>query len=474
MKKNKYSLIKNISLLVAGFLFAGTADAQYCTFTSPLGCSSGHGISKVETSGGINNFNNSSNCSPNYYGDYTGTSMKVTQEASKTVDVKVTFSSGAPAAHKSYTKVYVDWNQNDTFEANANPPEYIVPQLTTDHAHQNPGTTITVNITVPGLAKAGMTRMRVVTASQGSIWTPPANFNSCVAPSRGEAEDYNFEVINPCIKPDVISTANIDFESADVSWTSKANARLYEYIIKRTPDTPTSNGYSYTTINGVDVDTLACDVKYYVFVRTICDTTGISSNWDVSSWAVDSFTTEPCCYAPMVNLQTGSLTSTTAQFSWQPIQTAYGYEYAVSTLENTPPQRGTFTTQTGIFIQGLSSRKKYCLWVRALCSPTPESSWSKVCFKTAPGLDVENISGQQPLLINVYPNPVANKLNVQLDGYIGDNARVSLSNVTGQVVYQGAVSGDNFEINTSDLTAGIYILKYEDDNRTQVQKIMKQ
>lgn len=475
MKKHIYSSIKKISslfvalILVSGYSVYG--QGNYCPVTFSVGCGNGHYISNAATTGGINNFSNSSTCSAGSYADYTGTSMKVTQEALKKVTLKVT--NKAPGGNGAISRVYIDWNQNDTFEVGVTPSEYVQPNLPQDHVHSDGGSTVSIEITVPGQAKAGMTRMRIVTGTSSLNFYDPGT-SQCGTAFYGEAEDYNFEVINPCIAPSVISASNIDFESVDLTWSQRLNAVMYEYIVKRTPDSPTSIGYSYTTVNGVDIDTLACDMKYYVFVRAVCDTTGISTNWEMSPWKVDSFETEPCCYAPNLTLKGGSLTHSTAQVTWDPIQTAYAYEYAVSTLENSPPQQGTFTTQTGLFLQGLSGRKKYCLYVRALCTPTPQSEWSILCFKTLPGVGIESIAEQQPLAINAYPNPVNDKLNIKLEGYMAKGAKVSLINVTGQLLYKADVQSDELEINTSELAAGVYILKYEDDKRTQVQRIMKQ
>ncbi|MCB0700159.1 MAG: T9SS type A sorting domain-containing protein [Chitinophagales bacterium] len=476
MKLNKYINFKNTLVLSVLTIFAGfSASAQYCTPTFATGCGTGGSIQSVSSTGGISNItNNNTGCgnSTTSYSDYTGTSEKILQDALKTVDLKVTYSSSAPAASSALTRVYIDWNQNGVFEPNASPSEYAAPSVTSQHVHTAPGTSITVKITIPGQAKQGVTRMRVILGSLGSIYDP--NVNPCGGTSNyGEAEDYNFEVINPCVPPNVVSTSNIDFKSVDIAWTPKLNAKLYEYLVKRDSTTPadTLNGFSYTTTPGVDIDTLACDMKYYVFVRVICDSAGISKYWDKSAWIKDSFTTQPCCYDPQLTYS--ELTSTTCKVKWTPIQTAYGYEYAVSTLPD-PPQQGTYTTNTTIFLQGLPSRTTFFVHVRSRCSPTPLSGWSKISFKTLGPLSVNAVSQEDPFTMDVYPNPIQDVLTVQLNGSIDENAMLTVMDLTGKVVYTAPVSSEKVSVDVSNFANGVYVVKYTDDTHNEVMKVTKQ
>lgn len=465
---NRKVLIANLIMLFIGG--AAMAQGNYCTPNFSLTCGSGYMIGSVSSSGGITDItNNNTNCgnSTTSYSDYTTESMRITQDALKSVTVKVTYPSSAPGGSSALTRVYVDWNQNDTFEVNATPSEYIAPNVTTDHVHTGPGTSVNVKITVPGQAKNGLTRMRVVLGSNGPIYDP--NTNPCGA-ARGEAEDYNFEVVNPCLPPNVISTTNIDYKSVDISWTPKLNATMYEYLIKRDNAMPASNGYSYTTVNTLEVDTLECDVQYYIFVRIICDSSGTHANWDISDWVVDSFKTEPCCYAP--DLTISDITSTTTKVSWLPVQTAYGYEYAVTTTPN-PPQQGTYTTKTTILLQGLQSKTTHFVHVRSRCAPTPLSDWSRGQFKTLKSLAVNTVPGID-FNMDAYPNPLQDKLVVQLNGKMDKNARIVVTELTGKVVYTSNVTTNKVTINAENFVPGIYIVKYMDDTHNEIMRVVKQ
>lgn len=65
-------------------------------------------------------------------------------------------------------------------------------------------------------------------------------------------------------------------------------------------------------------------------------------------------------------------------------------------------------------------------------------------------------------VFNIYPNPVTDVANIALNNFSG-NATVSVSNATGQLVYQTVVAADvnqgMFAINTSSLPNGLYFIQ---------------
>lgn len=435
-------------------------------------------IRSVETSGGMVNFSNlNTNCGNTLtsYSDYTGTSMYTKQTAGQSVDVKITWATNNSSNTSStLTKIYVDWNNDGSFNGTG---EYIAPNFTppAPNPHQQGTTTptnnpLTIKVTVPGFAKEGLVRMRIITASLGQIFDPGVNY---CGGARGEAEDYSFEIVNPCLPPNVISVANVDYKSGDFSWTPKLNAEFYEYIITPVDTIPfdTVSGFTFTNNTSVDVDTFQCDTKYYVMVRIICDTAGrIARDWKRSSWMRDSFTTEPCCYAP--DLKFDKLDHSSVRVYWDPIQTAFGYEYAVSTTPD-PPQKGHYTINTSLVQRGLSPKTTYFFHVRSRCSPTPLSDWAKVSFKTLGGLSVNTVGGAAPFTMDAYPNPVHDNLTVQLNGDISGNARLTVIDLTGKTVYNAPVKTDKVIIDAANLPSGIYIVKYTDDVHNEIMRVTK-
>lgn len=433
-------------------------------------------IKSIVTTGGIVNItNNNSNCGDplTSYSDYTGNSnMYVKQDAGKSVDVKITWTGNASSPAlitTTLTRIYVDWNRdgdfNDQDEYNAPPP------FTGTHPHAHGTAQFTIKVTVPMHAKEGITRMRILTSARAStIYDPTSTMCKGVY---GEAEDYRFEVINPCLPPNVISVANLDYKSADFAWTPKLNAEFYEYIITPVDTIPhdTVIGFSFTKTPSLEVDTFKCDTKYYIMVRAICDTANkrFSKEWNKSGWARDSFTTQPCCYTPDVVVD--QVMSTTARASWQPVQTAIGYEYAVSTLTD-PPQKGTYTVNTIVGLQGLTPKVTHFVFVRSRCVPTPLSDWAKVGFKTGAYTTVNQLLGKE-FSMDAYPNPLKDILTVQINGKLGANAHLTIIDLTGKVVYNAPMTAEKVQINASRFAPGMYIVKYSDEVHNEVMRVSK-
>lgn len=482
----KIKTLPKLSLAVASLLlcpylsFAQLPPLLQCGGNAPsFSVNCGHAtnwayINGITTTNGINNISNTgTGCgnTSNSYSDYTGTSMKVTQDAGKSVDVTISWSgnNAAPANITStLTRIYVDWDRNGLFSTN----EYIDPgPFAGPHPHSH-GATGTITIDVPAYAKDGLTRMRIITSALNSFTYDP-NVSACQGVF-GEAEDYVFEVINPCVPPNVISISNVDYKSGDFSWTAKANAEFYEYVITPADTIPddTVIGFTFTTSNSVDVDTFECDKKYYILVRAICDTankTGAIA-WDKSDWIRDSFVTNPCCYTPEVKVD--MITHNTARVSWNAIPTAHGYEYAVSTIK-TPPQQGSYTINTSVFLQGLNFKTNYYVHVRSRCSPTPLSDWTQEHFKTLQTTGVNEVNNEA-LQLNVFPNPTRGILNIELSTQPADNAVITIVNLKGEIVYSTQVQSDIVTVDAGSFASGIYILKYKDDVRNSVMKISKQ
>jgi hypothetical protein len=335
---------------------------------------------------------------------------------------------------------------------------------------------------VPPAAANGMTRMRIRAGTSTALGFPPNTpYMPCAAGNflYGEVEDYDFEIINPCLAPSAVNFNNITDKSVSITWSPRANAKFYEYLVTKTKGIPASGNYytTQTTINLPDaVIPIECDTKYYVYTRSICDTGkgGITEPyWDKSGWREDSFKTNPCCYMPEVTIN--NITSTSAIASWMPVPSVVKYEYVISVDTNmVAPQSGTKTTQTSVLLKGLAPSQDYIFWLRALCTPTPYSDWRRVTFLTQPYLGIPNTDGAE-FEVQAYPNPVKDVVTMEIaKGIRVGNATATLSDVTGKVLMQTRVTGDKVDFNMSDKPAGVYILKYNDDLNTQVLKITKQ
>lgn len=86
--------------------------------------------------------------------------------------------------------------------------------------------------------------------------------------------------------------------------------------------------------------------------------------------------------------------------------------------------------------------------------------------------DVANFSG-----VNVYPNPVKELLNIEMDLVKNATVELFVTDITGKVVAQLAnnenqVGKRNYQWNVDGLQNGIYLLNIKSDNNLQVKKVM--
>ena len=76
-------------------------------------------------------------------------------------------------------------------------------------------------------------------------------------------------------------------------------------------------------------------------------------------------------------------------------------------------------------------------------------------------------------LVSVYPNPVRNNLHIKLN--TANKINIDLLSITGNVILQNQVQAGirETEIQTGDLSNGLYILKITETNKVQVVKLIK-
>lgn len=75
--------------------------------------------------------------------------------------------------------------------------------------------------------------------------------------------------------------------------------------------------------------------------------------------------------------------------------------------------------------------------------------------------------------ISLYPNPVKEKLNISFKNIDVNGATLNIYNISGQVVYSNNEINGKTEVNTSNLSEGVYIVKIISDNNQYVSKFVK-
>jgi len=74
----------------------------------------------------------------------------------------------------------------------------------------------------------------------------------------------------------------------------------------------------------------------------------------------------------------------------------------------------------------------------------------------------------------IYPNPAKNTITLLCPAAAIHNRQLSLTNIQGQLLIQQIIREEKSEIDITRLARGIYILKLEDDDKTEVGKIVKE
>ncbi|HTA61384.1 MAG TPA: T9SS type A sorting domain-containing protein [Bacteroidia bacterium] len=92
-------------------------------------------------------------------------------------------------------------------------------------------------------------------------------------------------------------------------------------------------------------------------------------------------------------------------------------------------------------------------------------------YKNCTTLGIEK---HNSLNANVYPNPMANELNIQLP-FAATKVSVSITDIMGrEMIAPVTTSGTNVNVNNVTLNAGTYFVKITADGKTQVTKVIKQ
>ncbi|RZJ66950.1 MAG: T9SS type A sorting domain-containing protein [Flavobacterium sp.] len=228
----------------------------YCTPTVATNTASY--FSNITTTGGLTNINNNSVFSTNGYGTYLNLS------ASQYLNQPISFTTTI-AGPTVGIAVWVDWNQNGSFETTervANTTGYI--------------STFGATFTVPATALPGNTRMRFMVDFNNSNPSNP-----CVMGTRAEVEDYSFTVITPpaCTGNPVAGTVSTSMTSVCGSgavtlsvsaYPTAVSGISYQWYNVATGAISGATGMTYTT------PVLTAETSY--FVRTICASGGFTDS----------------------------------------------------------------------------------------------------------------------------------------------------------------------------------------------------
>jgi gliding motility-associated-like protein len=215
-----------------------------------------------------------------------------------------------------------------------------------------------------------------------------------------------------CTKPTNLAVTVLSPFSASLTWTQPANpnssvATQWEVVVQ-----PFNGGYPtapptvYTTTNPTNyiVTGLTSDTNYEYYVRAVCSST------DSSVWTGPKpFTTPVSCPQPTA-VTSVSTSLTEATVSWTENGSATQWEIIVSPSPSTPPtaaSTGIIVNSNPANLSGLTVGTFYDVYVRALCGPGDNSTWSNISilYVTPPlpncaGIDL-NVTTNSSGVLNV-------------------------------------------------------------------------
>ncbi|MFC6268773.1 fibronectin type III domain-containing protein [Frigoriflavimonas asaccharolytica] len=256
----------------SAWVSAGSANTGYCL---PSASGTTYWISNFSSTSAATNIAHTGTATgAGGYKNLTATS-KIANFAGSVTPINISLGSGTtPTAGFA---VWIDWNNNLSFEAS----EKVYG--TTSYINSTSGATITV----PAAQALGNYRMRVAANYNSSTVVDP-----CAAITNGEYLDAIFEVVTPptCTAPSAVVASAITTTTATVSWTAPATAPGigYDVYYSTTNTAPMASTTPTTTAAAttVNLSGLTQSTVYYVWVRSSC------SSADQSTWTgMPSFTT---------------------------------------------------------------------------------------------------------------------------------------------------------------------------------------
>ncbi|MGO2102519.1 MAG: choice-of-anchor J domain-containing protein [Psychroflexus halocasei] len=209
-------------------------------------------------------------------------------------------------------------------------------------------------------------------------------------------EDFSVEETPTCFAPEGLEISNITGSSFDLSWEAESTeVDGYEWIVMSEgedpeADTPVESGATAAGETSATITGLSETTTYDVYIRTNCDVEGVSVYSDV----ITMTTTENCAAPTSVMFDESTVTTTTAEFSWEVSATeALGYEWIVMAEgddpeADTPVESGTTDPgETSVTVTDLMASTAYEFYILSNCDSDGMSDYaSPVSFSTACGV----------------------------------------------------------------------------------------
>lgn len=179
-------------------------------------------------------------------------------------------------------------------------------------------------------------------------------------------------------------------------------------------------------------------------------------------------TIDPQCIVP-ASLNAANISDNSATLSWQ--GNSSNYEYVLDQSSATPAGSGTSITGTSYNATNLVNNTVYYFHVRSVCANSTYSQWTSQQFTTT-NTSVGDIMLQGDFTI--YPNPTNGKATIRFDGVLSKEASLEIYSLTGKLIKTYQNAQNNMEIDLSDLSNAVYIVRVKDGNGSKTIRLTKQ
>ena len=444
------------------------------------------------------------------YSDFTSQTINLTAGSDHAVTLTPEFQS---SSYNEFWKIWIDYNGDKDFEDAG--------ELVFD-AGSLSSSAVSGNISVPSDA-SGTTRMRVSMKYNGEQ-TPCESFGY------GEVEDYTvtFGTATVPTTPTGLTSSNVTTSGFTMSWDAVSNASSYNAQV-REQGTTTWNDYTAITSTSKEITGLSAETTYeyrvqavntagssdYTTIQTVttnaasisyCSSNGQNVNYEwidlVELGSISNSTSSDGGYADYTNLSTNLTTGSnvTIYFSAGFASSSYT-EYWHVWIDF--DQNGTFDSDEEV-VSGSSSsadkleasfdvptdaslgqtRMRVTMKYNSEASPCESFSYGEVEDYTVnitetsnyfynnqnDGIRLEDSDTKSGL--KVYPNPAGNYVHVEiLSG--SRNSMVSIYNTDGRLIKTVPIESNQKTIEISDIPAGNYIIKVDDEREPMKTQFIK-
>ena len=272
---------------------------------------------------------------------------------------------------------------------------------------------------------------------------------------------WSFTTMQVLQTPQLTSPVNMSVNTPlniTLNWENVLNATSYEYQYSLNAGfNPSINGT--VNISQTDINNLNSNTEYYWRVRAVNGTT--FSDWS-NTW---TFTTMLILNPPVLNYPANNAINipVNVMLNWDNATNALNYEYQYSTdasFNNSPVYTASVSEAQ---LSNLNYNTTYYWRVRSLANSTI-SVWSSVNnFITINDVGIQDKESETAI---IYPNPANDILNIRFTANDNDVESVEIYNATGKLQYQSVAINKQIQINVSDFSKGIYLLKVIYNNKT--------